>query len=111
MSHENTDRQPVIRRRMDVAADSRYRGREARRRAQAWWSSEWGVFRFEPDEFLLLGDDRILLVGRMTGSGSQSGANTSHPWADLFTVSAGLAVREQAFLDRGDALRAAGLAE
>jgi ketosteroid isomerase-like protein len=78
--------------------------------AQRRWIDEWGVFRFEPDELIDLGD-RLLMVGRMKGSGLSSGAVTTNEWALLVTVSAGRVIREQVFFDHAHALEAAGLQE
>jgi ketosteroid isomerase-like protein len=47
----------------------------------------------------------------MEGSGLTSGVGLDNDWADLFTISAGRVIREQVFLDRTDALEAAGLRE
>jgi ketosteroid isomerase-like protein len=90
--------------------DSVFRGREERIRFQERWHAEWGQFRFEPDELIDLGD-RVLVVGRVTGSGLSSGAAVDNDWADLFTISAGKAIREQVFFDHSEALEAAGLRE
>jgi ketosteroid isomerase-like protein len=87
-----------------------YRGREERIRFQERWRAEWGEFRFEPEELIDLGD-RLLLVGRVTGTGLSSGVAVDNDWADLFTISAGRAIREQVFFDRAEALEAAGLSE
>ena len=90
--------------------DPVYRGREARISVQRRWVAEWGDFRYEPEELIDLGDGRVLVVGRMTGSGLSSGAGIDNDWAELFTLSAGRVVREHSFLDRDEALTAAGLA-
>ena len=87
------------------------RGREERVRFQRRWSTEWGEFRFEPEELIDFGDGRLLTVGRITGSGLSSGAAFDSDWAVLHTVSAGRVIREQVFLDHGEALEAAGLSE
>jgi ketosteroid isomerase-like protein len=93
---------------VEVGFDPVYRGREERVRFQGMWHAEWGEFRFEPEECIDLGD-RVLLVGRVRGSGLASGAPTDNEWADLITVIAGRAIREQAFFDHAQAFRAAGL--
>ena len=83
-------------------------GREARLDAQRRWIDEWGRFRFEPDEVIDLGD-RMLVVGRMRGSGGRSGAPIDNAWALLLTLSAGRVIREQPFMDHAEAFKAAGL--
>jgi ketosteroid isomerase-like protein len=87
------------------------RGREARRALQERWNAEWGDFRFEAEEVIDLGDGRFLVIARMLVSGLSSGAPIDSDWAALFTLSAGLAIREQIFVDRRKALEAVGLRE
>ena len=90
--------------------DAVYRGHEERIRFQERWYDEWGEFLFEPDELIDLGD-RVLVLGRVEGSGLSSGAAVGSEWANIFTVSAGRVVREQVFFDRAEGLEAAGLSE
>jgi ketosteroid isomerase-like protein len=87
-----------------------YHGREERRRFQERWHAEWGEFRFEPEELVDLGD-RVLVIGRVTGSGLSSGVAVDNDWVDLLTISAGRVIREQVFFDRAEALETAGLSE
>jgi ketosteroid isomerase-like protein len=89
---------------------SSLRGREERIRVERQWRSDWGEFRYEPDELLDLGD-RILVLGRMIGTGPGSGATFNTEWAQLLTLSQGQVVREQIYFNRGEALEAAGLRE
>ena len=86
------------------------RGVGERIRWQRSWSGEWGGFRFDPQTFIDLGN-RHLVVGHIEGSGSKSGAAAKSEWAALYTSSAGRVIREQIFLDRDQALKAAGLSE
>jgi ketosteroid isomerase-like protein len=90
--------------------DPVYRGREERIRFQERWHADWGEFRFEPEEVIDLGD-RVLLVGRVKGSGLSSGVAVDNHWTDVLTISAGRVIREQVFFDRAEALEAAGLSE
>jgi ketosteroid isomerase-like protein len=87
------------------------RGREARISAERRWIAEMGEFRFEPEELIDLGDNRLLVVGRIKGSGLSSGAGFDNDWGLLLTIAAGQVIREQLFLDRDEALEAAGLRE
>jgi ketosteroid isomerase-like protein len=86
-------------------------GREAWLEGQRRWLADWGALRYEPDEVLDLGDDRLLLLGRGRGIGRASGIEIDTEWGLLATISDGLLAREQNFLDRADALKAAGLSE
>jgi ketosteroid isomerase-like protein len=90
--------------------DTRYRGRQERIDFQRRWKSEWGEVRFEPEEVIDL-SPRVLVIARMTGSGLGSGAAVDNEWATLITISAGRMIREQDFMDHGEALEAAGLRE
>lgn len=85
-------------------------GRSARISFQRLWVAEWVEFRFEPEEIVDLGDGhRLLLSGRIKGSGLSSGAAFGSEWAALLTVSAGWVAREQVFFDHAEARQAAGL--
>jgi ketosteroid isomerase-like protein len=91
--------------------ESVIRGREERVRFQRRWNAEWGEVRFEPEEVIDLGARRVLVVGRIKGSGLGSGASFENEWANLVTLSDGRVIREQAFIDHAEALKAVGLAE
>jgi ketosteroid isomerase-like protein len=93
-----------------LGEDSVYHGREQRIAFQRKWTAEWGEFGFDPREIIDLGD-RVLLLGRMAGSGLSSGAAFESEWANLLTLSAGRVVREQYFPAHAEALEAAGLTE
>jgi ketosteroid isomerase-like protein len=67
--------------------------------------------RFEPNELIDLGGDRLLTIGRMRGSGVGSGAPFDTEWANLVTISDGLVIRDQVFMSHHEALEAAGLSE
>ena len=71
--------------------------------------AEWGEWRFEPEELIFIGSDHLLTVGRMKGTGLTSGANVDTDWSSLFTIHDGRTIREQIFLDRGEAMAAVGL--
>ena len=91
--------------------DGVYRGRGERIRFQQRWVAEWGDFRFEPEELIDLGDDRLFVRGRIVGSGLTIGAGFDSDWAALLTISDGRVMREQFFFDRAAALDAVGLRE
>ena len=87
-------------------------GREARRRrlTEFWYADARGI-RFDPDELIDLGNDRLLVIGHMKGSGRRSGAPFEIEWANLWTIAEGLVIRDEQFGDRSKALEAAGLSE
>jgi ketosteroid isomerase-like protein len=86
------------------------RGREERVSFERRWNAEWGKLRYEFEEIIDLGD-RLLVIGRFEGSGPSSGAGFDNEFAEIFTISAGRVIREQAFFDHAEALEAAGLSE
>jgi ketosteroid isomerase-like protein len=86
-------------------------GREERIRSERGWREGWDDFRYEPEELIDLADQRVLMLGRMIGSGRASGAVLESEWADLLTFSRGQVIREQVFFSRAEALDAAGLSE
>ena len=87
------------------------RGREGRIDFQRAWNAEWGEFRFEIEEVIDFGDHRILVVGRIEGTGRASGAAFDGEWAAMLTFADGWIVKEEAFFDHAEALKAAGLSE
>jgi ketosteroid isomerase-like protein len=91
-----------------LGLDPLYRGREERFRFQRRWNAEWGEFRYEPEEIIDLGD-RLLMVGRIRGTGLSSRVAVGNEWGLLVTISAGRVIREQVFVDRAEALEAAGV--
>ncbi|MDQ3730334.1 MAG: nuclear transport factor 2 family protein [Actinomycetota bacterium] len=95
-----------------LGVEPTYRGRKARMAFQERWNTEWGEWRFEPEEVIDLGDGRMLAVGRVAGSGLSSGVALDRYSAFLVTFGpAGRVIREQVFLDRDEALEAVGLRE
>ena len=86
------------------------RGSQARLSVQRRWHAEWGEFRIESTEVIDLGD-RVVMLGYVRGSGLSSGAGIDSEWGVVCTIAAGWIVREQVFLDHGEALEAVGLRE
>jgi ketosteroid isomerase-like protein len=64
----------------------------------------------EPAELLDLGD-RLISVTRLSGHGSGSGVPFNQLLFQVFTFRRGLVVKQEDFVDRGEALEAVGLAE
>ncbi len=56
-----------------------------------------------------LGDDRVLADGEMKGRGKSSGAEVEMTFSQLWEFRDGTPVRQEFFLARADALKAAGL--
>ena len=93
----------------EIGFEPLVQGREARWRFEVRWQTEWGDYRYEPEELRDLGE-RVLVMGRTRGRGPSSGAAFDTEWATVFTISAGWVVHEQVFLDHHEALHALGLA-
>jgi len=68
---------------------------------------DWG---FEPEEFIDAGS-RVIVLVRTSGTAKQSGAAVTIPAAHVLTLRDARIVRLEVFLDRREALEAAGLSE
>src|ERR1700682_2156624 len=86
------------------------RGREGIDNYYASLDAAWEHVRVFGGEFRDLGD-RVLWLGQMEGRGRGSGATVVSPAASLYEFRDGKISRIRSFLDHGEALRAAGLAE
>jgi ketosteroid isomerase-like protein len=86
------------------------RSRSERIRYRQQWSAEWDGFGFERVELIDLGQ-RIVVLVHATGSGPTSGVRFDQDGGFVLDLSGGRVVREQIFLDRAEALEAAGLSE
>jgi hypothetical protein len=71
---------------------------------------ESGYRRFEAERFLDAGD-RVVAFVRVSGSAKQSGAALTISTAHVLTLRDGRVTRVDVFLDRPEALEAAGLRE
>lgn len=70
----------------------------------------WEDYHAIADEYRDLGD-RVLFLGRMVGRGRGSGAPVDTPLGVFSDYRDGKVSRLRGYLDHGEALRAAGLAE
>ena len=85
-----------------------YTGFDGFNRFQQQLDEIWDDWRFEAERFLDAGDQVVVFV-RISGTGKQSGAAVAISTAHLFSLRDGRATRFEIFLDRHEALRAAGL--
>jgi ketosteroid isomerase-like protein len=67
--------------------------------------------RYEPEDFAAVGNDQVIVMVRRRGRGTQSGVEVDERQWHLWQFRAGKATRLRAFVDEGDALKAAGLSE
>ena len=87
-----------------------FRGREG---IDTYWGrldEAWEDYRLVADEYRDLGDS-VLILGRMVGRGRGSGVPVETPMGTLGDYRDGKCWRIRAYLNHGEALRAAGLAE
>jgi ketosteroid isomerase-like protein len=94
----------------DVSSSGQRRGHEGVRRSMAGWMSYWNDYHFELRHLVDCGDD-VLAEGWQRARGRTSGAEVSEEIFSVWTVRAGLVVRQQMFRERADALEAAGLSD
>jgi ketosteroid isomerase-like protein len=73
-------------------------------------SNAWERVSIVSDEFRDLGD-RVLVLGRTAGRGKGSGVEVDAPMGTVLDFRDGKISHIRAFLDHGEALRAAGLSE
>jgi ketosteroid isomerase-like protein len=73
-----------------------------------YWLDAFEDIRWEPEEMLDLGD-RFLVTAQQRGHGSGSGVAVSEAVFQLYNLRRGLVVQQQDFLDRSQALEAAGV--
>jgi ketosteroid isomerase-like protein len=75
------------------------------------WFATWSEYRILGDEFLEVGSDQVLVLGRQAGIGTQSGVAVEGPHHSVWTFENGRVVRLVVETDRQRALEAAGLSE
>jgi ketosteroid isomerase-like protein len=74
------------------------------------WLSAWDEYHAEADEYRALDDERVLVLGRMTGRGRISGAPGETDTANLFHIREGKVFRLVLYANRENALADLGLA-
>ena len=87
-----------------------YRGHEGVREWLAHQREVWQSQRYEPEELIAVGEDRVLAALRFVSVG-RDGIETVAHIATLTTIRAGKVTRMQAFITKAAALEAAGLSE
>jgi len=87
-----------------------YRGRQGMERYYRDIRETWEELRAVPEEFRDLGD-RVLMLGRIEGRGRGSGVEVNAPQGVIDEFRGDRISCVRGYLDRGEALRAAGLAD
>jgi ketosteroid isomerase-like protein len=86
-----------------------YRGVEAVRCYFGRFVESFDEFSFEAEDFIGLEDERVLVLFSLTTRGKGSGARVQARPGWIYTIRDGRTMRIDAFLDRDEALEAAGL--
>ncbi|HEY2602375.1 MAG TPA: nuclear transport factor 2 family protein [Thermoleophilaceae bacterium] len=87
-----------------------FRGHDGYLELWRYWLDAFTDIRWEPEEILDFGD-AFLVSTQQKGRGSGSGVAVSEPVFQLFALRRGLVLRQDDFLDRSQALAAAGRPE
>ena len=87
-----------------------YRGKHALRRFLEGLHDEMSSFEWRIEE-LIDGGDRVVTFHSVTTTGPASGIEVTRPLAGVFEIRDGLIASVWIFLDRNEALEAAGLSE
>ncbi len=69
---------------------------------------DFSEFHYDADEFEEIGDDEVLVLGRIFARARATGMPLSGEFGHIWTVRDGLAARVEAHRDRGEARRMAG---
>jgi ketosteroid isomerase-like protein len=88
-----------------------YRGIDAVSTYFGQFSESFAEFTFEAEDFVDVGDDRVLVLFHIRNRGKGSGATTEARPGWIYTVRDGRVVHIEAYLDRDEALAAAGLSD
>jgi ketosteroid isomerase-like protein len=93
-----------------MGADS-FVGIQGFRKALTEFDTDWGNWHQELDEFLEAGDDAVVVLGHLVAQGQSSGIPVEGDWAALVKLREGQIASTRFFLNRDEALEAAGLRE
>jgi ketosteroid isomerase-like protein len=88
-----------------------YRGREAIGGFWDEWAAVWDELRMFASELRSPQDGCVFVWGALRASGKASGASTERPFGWVFQIEDGLIREVRAYLDRDEALEAAGLSD
>ena len=89
-----------------------YRGHAGWRQLVEQMAEEVSGFQFVPEDFIDVGHDRVVAVTRWVGTERTSGiAVPDTTIGFVYTFRDGLVVRQDAFRNKAEALKAVGLAE
>jgi ketosteroid isomerase-like protein len=87
-----------------------YRGHEGVAEAMRVWTGAWEDWSVEFEQMIDAGD-KVLVIARESGRGKGSGVEVEQKAFAVFTVREGKIVHWKGFVNRSDALEAAGLSQ
>ena len=88
-----------------------YYGRPAIRNFLADYFESWEYVRMEPQDFIEVGEDHVVVLLRLQLRGKGSGIEVDARTVNVWTMSEGRAARMAVFNDKAEALEAASLSE
>jgi ketosteroid isomerase-like protein len=93
----------------DIPDATIYRGHEGWREWTARYSEAWDSVALEPQEYVDVGDGRVVLVARVTARGLGSGVEVERLDGIVWTIRDGMTVRIDYYSRAAEALEAVGL--
>jgi ketosteroid isomerase-like protein len=73
------------------------------------WEDEWSEIYWEVDEYIDVDDSRVVTLHRVIATGRMSGIQTIRELGGVLELRDGLVVKQWIYLDRDEALAAAGV--
>ena len=95
----------------EMAEQRSYRGLEGFVEFMRRWTEDFEGYSIQRETLIDAGNDRVLGTYRQSATGRGSGASVEVEYAVVFELQDGQLVRMRAYLDRTEALEAAGLRE
>ena len=86
-----------------------YRGRDAILSVWDEFDQQWASISWEVEEFLDAGDDRVVTLHRVAATGRESGIEVTRELGGVWEIRDGRIAGFWIYLDRDEALEAAGL--
>ena len=94
-----------------VPGATEVRGRDEARTVLKGYRNAWETITITAEEFIPLGEDRLLVPNHHRGRGRGSGVETETRFCDMWTFRGGKAVAFQGFWNKQEALEAVELQE
>jgi len=93
------------------APEDWYQGLEGAGRWVAEWLELASEPRIEPEDFMPVDKERLVITGMASGAAKRSEVSFEVPWAAVFTMRDGKVARMALFRTKAEALEAVGLSE